>query len=237
MRQLEIMPYAEDWRASVERLCARIWGPERSQYRYGGHLHLQTSLWDMSIAGRSFLSKHGFQEIRRTYETSFDVASAAGLDRWDDSLARDGAAMIPYNRLDTDERQALALLSRQCYAETHTVNPVGEIGVTRWAELIESDVMAEGSFVVMKNHAVIAYALMHRRESGAAELGWRGVCAGEREHTRRWIVELTARQVRYAKELGLERLYAEIDTTDVWALPMLDFFPFEPVPAWVTYQR
>ncbi|MFD3268649.1 GNAT family N-acetyltransferase [Paenibacillus dendritiformis] len=303
MQQPHIIPYAEVWKAGVERLCARIWGTERCQYRYGGymewggtkepasyvallgdevlgfcsiwrnefhpmalyftlavqpswerrgiggrlleqvacrkpaHLHLQTSLWDMSIAGRSFLSKQGFQEIRRTYETSFDVASAPGLDRWDDSLARDGAAMIPYNRLGADERQAMALLSRQCYANTHTVNPLGEIDVTRWGELIESDLMAEGSFAVMKNHEVIAYALMHPREAGAAELGWRGVCAGEREHTRRWIVELTKRQVRYAQQLGLERLYAEIDTTDVWALPMLYFFPFEPVPAWVTYQR
>lgn len=304
MQQPHIVPYAEVWKADVERLCARIWGPERQQYRYGGylevdaggtkepssyvallgdqvlgfctmwrnlfhpmalyftvavrpgwerrgiggrllehvaglkpaHLRLQTSLWDMSVSGRAFLNKHGFLEIRRTYETSCAVASAAGMERCDDSIPRDGAAIIAYSRLDPGERQAMALLSRQCYAETHTVNPLGEIDVTRWSELIESDLMAEGSFAVMKNHNVIAYALMHRREAGAAELGWRGVCAGEREHTRRWIVDLTARQVRYAKQLGLERLYSEIDTTDVWALPMLDFFPFEPVPAWVTYQ-
>ncbi|CAH8243944.1 hypothetical protein WJ0W_001183 [Paenibacillus melissococcoides] len=187
--------------------------------------------------GRSFLSKHGFLEIRRTYETSFAVTHAAGMEQCDDSLSREGAALIAYDRLDAGERQALALLSRQCYAETHTVNPLGQIDVSRWAELIESDVMAEGSFAVMKNHAVIAYARMHPREAGAAELGWRGVYGGERERSRHWITKLTKRQVRYAQQLALERLYAEIDTTDPWALPMLDFFPFEPVPASVTYQR
>lgn len=96
MQQPHIVPYAEVWKADVERLCARIWGPERQQYRYGGYLEVDAG---------------------GTKEPSSYVA-----------------------------------------------------------------------------------------------------------------------QVRYAKQLGLERLYSEIDTTDVWALPMLDFFPFEPVPAWVTYQ-
>lgn len=303
MQQTHIVPYAEVWKADVERLCPRVWGQERRHYRYGGdmnwagtkepasyvallgdqvlgfcsmwgnpfhpmalyftvavrpdwerrgiggrllehvasrkpaNLRLQTSLWDMSVSGRAFMRKYSFMEIRRTYETSLAVASAPGMQRCDAPHCEEGAAIIAYNRLGSRERQALALLSRQCYADTHTANPVGEIDVTRWAELIESDLMEEGSFAIMKKNAVIAYALMHRREAGAAELGWRGVSAEERGRTRHWMVELTGRQVRYAKQIGLDRLYAEIDTTDVWALPMLDFFPFEPVPAWVTYQR
>ncbi|WP_164776118.1 GNAT family N-acetyltransferase [Paenibacillus thiaminolyticus] len=40
MQQPHIVPYSEVWKADVERLCARIWGPERQQYRYGGSVEL-----------------------------------------------------------------------------------------------------------------------------------------------------------------------------------------------------
>jgi len=201
-------------------------------------LSLQTSFWETSIVGDHFLRSKGFKVIRKTIEPVLDLLHIENI------LASMRSCDLPeeYQILnlseieDEVEYMNFITLTKKCYQYTHLDNPLGEISLEEWRRVVESDTVPDGSFVVMKNNVIIAFALLHENSNKIKDLGWRGVDSSCENNTKELILALTYKQLEYAHKQQQDYLNAEIDTTDKWSLIMLDHLPFANAPTWVTYQ-
>lgn len=122
------------------------------------------------------------------------------------------------------------------YKKSHIVNPVGVHSYEIWEELIfNEDTILNGSYIVLKDNEIYAYSLLHYSDTpNQFEFGWRGT----KENTDvRFMLILTAYQINFAIENGVNYIEAEVDTTDYFSLEMLKYFPFSPAPSLMTFQK
>lgn len=225
----------------------------------GSRLPMQTSAWEQGPGAGAFLARAGFQEVRRTY---MPVLQLGLVDTDDyrgllDQCCQAGYKICSLADLagEPDRNRQVADLCREIYIATHQVNPPGRLTPAEWEELVFGEpLLEEASFVARRDGAYAAVALLHPgEEPGTVEAGWRGVAAwhrgaggpgtgepgtgepGTEEHA--LMMALSISQVARAQAQGWICLQAEVDSTDPWALMMLDALPFDPAPAWVTYRR
>lgn len=99
-------------------------------------------------------------------------------------------------------------------------------------ELIEP-----GCYVALKDSAYVGTTFLHPHEQpDSLWLGWRGVAAAYRRDEQMVLAAMVARELQYAREHGVSKLQAEIDTTDPWAMLLWDVLPLVPGHAWVTFR-
>src|SRR5690625_459919 len=200
------------------------------------NLPLQTSIWDTSVNLKELYISNDFKEIRRTYMPHLKLA-----DIQDD---------LPYKNEKQEIKSLTEILSnvillekliflvKRNYEQTHAVNPVKELSLEKWKTLILCDeLLADGSFVYLDKDKknIIAYSFLHKSDTkNALELGWCGAIDME---TKNLIPRLIAYQINYVKKRNIHVVSGEFDTTDDYAMEVLNSFPFAPCPSWITYQR
>lgn len=212
---------------------------ERIQMLPDVSLPLQTSLWETDLYLRQVYQKLGFKEMRRTYmpileleAINIELVTSITQDKCNPDLQ-----LFSLDKLQgVDQRTSLNRLIKQIYEETHRDNPLGMHDHSKWEKLIfGSDTLMEGSFVVLSQEKkIIAFALLHEGDTPyQLDLGWRG-CTESLEQI---IPLITALQITYAKENGYKTIRGEIDTTDPYAMEMLNHFCFSPTPTLITIQK
>lgn len=204
---------------------------------------LQTSTWETSVRGLSFLERNGFTAFRRTYTP---LLSVAAVDRdayrpFAARIAQAGYRTVSLTDLvdSPENRRRVAVLCAEIYQATHQDNPPAHLSTAEWEETVFGQPLtAAGSFVAEKDGEYAAVSLLHPAdEPGALELGWRGVAHTSRDHQRDLILALTLEQVIWSAGNGCAVLRAEVDTTNPWAKLLLEYLPFGPAPSWITFRR
>lgn len=198
---------------------------------------LQTSIWESSYRLKLFFEENGFVEIRRTYSPLLKTSRIDCRQAFPDIIMEDYSIKDLQSAAKNPElKLKLICLVKENYEISHFANPVGEHGLEKWEQLIfDEDTILQGSFVVLKDNEILAYALLHSSDNpNHFEFGWRGTKANTDV---RFMLWLTAYQINYAVEKGVNSIEAEIDTTDESALEMLKFFPFSPAPTLITFQK
>ncbi|NIK12548.1 hypothetical protein [Alkalibacillus almallahensis] len=199
-------------------------------------LPLQTSAWETSNKQINLYLHNGVKEIRRTYISTLAVSDVIN-DRF---LKGKGYQIQTLEEvlMDKDLTEALIHQVKAVYEETHEVNPVAYLEAEQWYELIVSDdVLQDGSYIHIDSNekSIIAYSFLHESdEIKTVELGWCGANVMEQKQL---IPELVHMQVCYAYRHGFEFIIGEFDTTDSYALEVLNRFPFAPSPTWITFQK
>ncbi|WP_433744434.1 hypothetical protein [Falsibacillus pallidus] len=197
---------------------------------------LQTSLWETRHELIKAYEDMGFEEIRRTYMPTLKLGAAAAP-----------AALIRTNfKIKTLKEimlidplmNKLAFMVKANYENTHMANPVAQLETDDWKRLIlAEDTLLDGSYICLDEgeSEIIAYSFLHDSDEGDAyELGWCG--ASEKKFTN-VIDYLVSHQINYSRGKKVSLLIGEFDTTDETAMAVMEAFPFESVPAWITYQR
>ncbi|MCM3388324.1 hypothetical protein M3649_09275 [Ureibacillus chungkukjangi] len=194
---------------------------------------LQTSIWETSYKLKNFYEDNGFKEVRRTYSPLLKTSKLDYGNLHIQCLHLKDLNSVVNN---PELKEELTQLVKDNYAKTHQANPVGEHSLEKWEELIfDEDTILDGSFILLKNNVVHAYALLHHSNHPKQfEFGWRGT---RDDADSRILLMLTAKQINYAFEKGVQFIEAEIDTTDSAALKMLKYFSFLPAPTLITYQK
>jgi GNAT superfamily N-acetyltransferase len=198
-------------------------------------LPLQTSLWETSFTGNKFLLNLDFKVIRKTYEPKLYLSIINGM--YDETYSKDFTFINLSEINGVEERIEFIDLVKRSYEYTHSDNPPGEKSLEEWKRIIYMDTILEGSFIAKKNNKIVAFALLHENTSDSVDLGSRGVDTSLLEDEKQLIIALTQKQIDYASENKYLFMNAEIDTTDRWSSILLNYFPFETAPTWVTYQR
>jgi len=210
----------------------------QSLYRTPGiKFPLQTSIWETSYRFKTFYEDNEFVEIRRTYLPLLRRSKIEINQVFADIVAHN-LTIKDLDSIKDNEllKFKLTSLVKENYSRTHSKNPVGELDFLKWKKLIFNDeTNLDGSYIALKDNEIIAYSLLHFSESpNMFEFGWRGT----RDYTDiRVMLMLTALQVNFAAENGVDFIEAEIDTTDHFAVEILKFFPFSSAPALLTFQK
>jgi|GEM_PF-1191186 len=200
-------------------------------------LPLQTSIWESSYRLKTFYEESGFLEVRRTYSpllrtSKIDCKQVFPEFNGQETYIKDINSIGNHQEL----KFKLINLVIENYKKSHIVNPVGVHSYEKWEELIfNEDTILNGSYMVLKEHEIYAYSLLHYSDTpNQFEFGWRGT----KENTDvRFMLILTAYQINFAIENGVNYIEAEVDTTDYFSLEMLKYFPFSPAPSLMTFQK
>ncbi|UYZ24184.1 GNAT family acetyltransferase [Mesobacillus jeotgali] len=198
---------------------------------------LQTLIWETSYRLKTFYEDNEFVEIRRTYMPMLKSSKIEINRVFADIASHKLTIKDLYSIKDNDLLKfKLTMLIKENYSRTHSKNPVGELDFLKWEKLIfNNETNQNGSYIALKDNEIIAYTLLHFSETpNRFEFGWRGT----KNYTDiRVMLMLTALQVNFAAENGVDFIEAEIDTTDHFAIEMLKFFPFSSAPALLTFQK
>ncbi|SHF99044.1 hypothetical protein [Ornithinibacillus halophilus] len=196
---------------------------------------LQTSAWETSNNLINIYTNNGFKEIRRTYLPTLEVSN---LGEYNLNI-RNNYQIKTLEEVLSDEMfmEELTLLVKRIYEQTHLVNPVADINLDKWQELILDDVVQNGSYIYVDENEnnIMAYAFLHESDkSDSLDLGWVG--AIDKEH-KQLIPQLVLNQIEYANKHNFHFIMGEFDTTDEYAMEVLNHFPFAPSPTWITFQK
>lgn len=204
-----------------------------------GFSYLQSSFYETSLSGSCFLEELGFKLYRSTYEPQIDT-SRIEIDkqRMEEYINKEDLEILSLSDMKSDnELKEVFELAKGCYTQSHLDNPVKEINVEMWGNIVKEDFIAQGSFVLKKEKKVIAFALMHENDELGMDLGWRGVAEEYDSMRHESIKLLTNLQIGYAKESRKRILYLEIDSTDKWSLEMMSFLKLKKINRWLSYQK
>lgn len=194
----------------------------------------QTSFWETASKSNAVYKNNGFQEIRRTYMPKLKVTNVSNDISCDKYIIKTLNEILPNETLT----EQLIILVKRIYEETHVVNPVAEMTIAKWRELIlADDVITVGSYICIDENEtnILAYSFLHDSdEKNVFDLGWCG--ASTTEHIQ-MIPQLVIHQIKYTIEQNIQFLNGEFDTTDPYAMKVLESFPFEPAPSWITVQK
>ncbi|MEN2466124.1 hypothetical protein [Ornithinibacillus sp. JPR2-1] len=133
--------------------------------------------------------------------------------------------------------QLVALVKRN-YEETHLVNPVVTMELTKWRNLTyPEDLLSSGSFVCLdpNEEKILAYSFLHEAErDDMVELGW---CGAFDEPSIAIIPSLVVKQLEYALSSGYQYVEGEFDTTSSYAMEVLHTLSLPKHPVSITYQK
>lgn len=192
---------------------------------------LQTGVYEHSILD-NYYQDNNFEKIRKTYLPTIHLPYILNMTRETTSLQ-----MKTLGELLPTQTEQLINLAKRIYEETHLVNPVADFDIDTWKQLIfAEDLIIEGSYVVVDvKKEVVAYSLLHESEhDDTVEFGWRGT---RRKSDINTINLLISSQIEYVHRKGYKKLEGEFDTTDPYAMGVLDYFEFPRSPVLNTYQK
>jgi hypothetical protein len=198
---------------------------------------LQTSIWESSYRLKSFYKQRDLLEVRRTYMPSLRV-SKVDIERVFPEFNQQDINIKDIKSIGNQQEVKIGLINlvKENYEKTHTINPVAVKSFEKWHQLIfNEEIIEDGSYIVLKDNEIHAYSLLHYSDTPSKfEFGWRGT----RHSTDiRLMLMLTALQINFAVEKGINSIEAEVDSTDKFSIEMLKFFPFSPAPSLMTFHK
>lgn len=206
-------------------------------------LPLQASLWADSVTGETFLEHLGFSQVR---STSMPVLRIADVDlrTLDGAMLRcrtGGYDLLSLTDLapDPGRNERLARLCREVYEASHGLNPPAKMSLGEWEQLIFREVVDEEvSRAAVLGHEYAAVLLAHPHEDpDALWMGWSGVSGPHLHNGPDLMLALARGQIERARAHGVDRIQAEVDSTDTWASLLQEHLPFAPAPVWRTMRK
>lgn len=173
------------------------------------------------------LLEEGFRFIRKTeiiniYPQKSEIAELDNVIKTVAQISHDPTLM-----------SSLVELCKSIYKETHVDNPVADIPISGWKNMIMADLIEENSYIVLNDNSVISFSFMHQGdEEDGWELGWLGVEEGS-ELT--LLDSLLNRQLRDAVECGIVTIEKEVDTTCPYSLHIAKLFSHNLLNTWYAF--
>ncbi len=201
--------------------------------------YLQSSFYETSSTGSSFLRNLGFRLYRTTQEPQIETSDIIiDFEKMKDFIKEFELEVLALSDIKSEnEFLHVVEIAKDCYTDSHLDNPVKEMKIEAWENLIRSDLIAEGSFMLKNDKKIIAFALLHENDDSTMDLGWRGVVEKYDFIRPRLIELLTKLQIEFAQQSNKRILNTEIDNTDKWSFDMLSFLNLEKTNKWLTYQQ
>ena len=173
------------------------------------------------------LLDNGFHFIRKTEIINIhpQKSEIADLDR--------EIRTVSQIKHDRNLMDSLVELCKSIYTETHLDNPVADLPISSWENMILNDLIEQNSYILLSENSVIAFSFMHQGdEEDGWELGWIGV---EDSSELTLLASLLNRQLRDAVECGIVTIEKEVDTTCPYSLHIAKSLSHNVLEAWYAF--
>jgi hypothetical protein len=116
-------------------------------------------------------------------------------------------------------------LCQDVYTNTHLDNPVADLPISEWTNMIMADVLEEISSVLVVEDEVRAFSLMYEGDrTDSWELGWNGVRSKEPPFI---LKEMLEHQIRIGQRHGIHIIEKENDSTDPFSQYVIKDIPHQ----------
>lgn len=195
---------------------------------------LKTSVLEVAITSRDFYERRGFYEQGRTFMPRLDIETIEDPLTFYEAKRK---KVKTFTEIASHKEKVnrLAMLTKEKYEKENRGNPLGNISLQEWKQLIFSDdLIEEGSFALIDGEEnIIAYSFLHQSDQDKTfVLGWLGSSDQERKGA---LPLLVSQQIYYAREQRAKYIVGEFDTLDPFAQEVMRVFTFKPFPSWITY--
>lgn len=173
---------------------------------------------------------NGFHLIRTTVMPKMPLSSA--LDQTKAIKIASDFELISLTALKKCPEQ-LAELTRQSYAdyqENHRANPVADLSLEKWQEVIYADQLLDAPLVLRVKNQLAAYCFTFEDHPHELTWGWMGAVKPE------LLDFLQQRQLSWA-QAKYQTLTGEFDSTDKLATRTYRNYAFELCPVYETYLK
>ncbi len=109
-----------------------------------GFSYLQSSFYETSLTGSYFLEHLGFKLYRSTHEPQIDT-SRIEIDKqkMEEYINKEDLEILALSDMKSDnELKEVFELAKGCYTQSHLDNPVKEINVEMWGNIVKEDFIA-----------------------------------------------------------------------------------------------
>ncbi|MGB2991401.1 MAG: hypothetical protein WBB47_02090, partial [Paenisporosarcina sp.] len=125
-------------------------------------------------------------------------------------------------------------LCKDVYTNTHLNNPVADLPITAWTNMITADVLEEISSVLVVEDEVRAFSLIYKGDrTDSWELGWNGVRSKEPPFI---LKEMLEHQIRIGQRHGIHFIEKENDSTDPFSQYVLKDIPHQVIKTLYSYK-
>ena len=171
----------------------------------------------------------GFNLIRKTVEPKMSLQSAMeGLTPIKKSNLK--AITLRQLQYDSDMREKIAQFSFRDYQRNHLANPVAEIPLTEWDNMVFADQLEDAPLALVSMNQIEAYCFSFEDNPKELTLGWMG--AGDLSR----LMELQQILLLWANK-NFQVLAGEFDSTDQLAMKIYQQYAFELCPVYETYLK
>ncbi|KJY60030.1 hypothetical protein JF72_13400 [Lactobacillus apis] len=171
----------------------------------------------------------GFNLIRKTVEPKMSLQSAMeGLTPIKKSNLK--AITLHQVQLDSEMREKIAQISFSDYQRNHLANPVAEIPLTEWDNMVFADQLEDAPLALISMNQIEAYCFSFEDNPKELTLGWMG--AGDLSR----LMELQQILLLWANK-NFQVLSGEFDSTDQLSMKTYQQYAFELCPVYETYLK
>ena len=171
----------------------------------------------------------GFNLIRKTVEPKMSLQSAMeGLTPIKKSNLK--AITLRQLQYDSDMREKIAQISFRDYQRNHLANPVAEIPLTEWDNMVFADQLEDAPLALVSMNQIEAYCFSFEDNPKELTLGWMG--AGDLSR----LMELQQILLLWANK-NFQVLSGEFDSTDQLSMKTYQQYAFELCPVYETYLK
>lgn len=171
----------------------------------------------------------GFNLIRKTVEPKMSLQSAMeGLTPIKKSNLK--AITLRQLQYDSDMREKIAQISFRDYQRNHLANPVAEIPLTEWDNMVFADQLEDAPLALVSMNQIEAYCFSFEDNRKELTLGWMG--AGDLSR----LMELQQILLLWANK-NFQVLSGEFDSTDQLSMKTYQQYAFELCPVYETYLK
>lgn len=172
------------------------------------------------------INTYGFTEFRKTYEPEVEISEM--INHFNDGEVKVTSAVGKFEL--TEE---LLDFSRKVYESAHDLNPLREMTLTEWEDLVTDDLDHEHSIVLHdENDAVTAYILIYENDETSVDVGY---CYFKDPDSKQSLISNFKDTLLNLQENDYEYINLEVDTTDEYAYEFFNDFVADTEPALVSY--
>lgn len=171
----------------------------------------------------------GFNLIRKTVEPKMSLQSAIE-DLTPIKKSNLKAITLRQLQYDSDMREKIAQISFRDYQRNHLANPVAEIPLTEWDNMVFADQLEDAPLALVSMNQIEAYCFSFEDNPKELTLGW--MVAGDLSR----LMELQQILLLWANK-NFQVLSGEFDSTDQLSMKTYQQYAFELCPVYETYLK
>lgn len=173
-----------------------------------------------------FIENNGFSEFRKTYEPEVDIQKMiTGFSN--NNL---GEKHMIKNFKMTD---GLQKITKSVYQSTHEINPLKDMDLSEWKDLITDDLDFEHSIVICdQQDDIVAYLMMYENEEAYKDVGY---CYYKDQEAKNSLSAEFYNILLKLKEAEFSHLNLEVDSTDKYSYEFFNHLIEDETPALISY--